>query len=116
MFVSDKRIIGNRILMARKRLNLTQSQAAELAGLSDRAFADIERGQKNMTVSSICKICNALNVSPDHLLKDDYEEPELTETMLLAEFSKCSFPEKDGAMKILSAYMESLKVINLQKV
>ena len=44
MLLFDTQQIGNRLLAIRKRLGLTQSEAAELCGLSGRAYADIERG------------------------------------------------------------------------
>lgn len=36
---------GNRLLAQRKALGLTQAEVAERAGLSDRTYADIERGR-----------------------------------------------------------------------
>ena len=114
MLISDKTIIGNRILKARKRLGLTQAQAAEKAGLSDRAYADIERGSKNMTVASLCKICAALDITPDRLLKNDPEDTGITDETVLAEFQKCTYTEKEGAVKILSAYMDAIKKLSLK--
>ena len=53
MLVSDLIRVGNRLLGFRKKAGLTQSEAAELAGLSDRAYADIERGSTNMRVETL---------------------------------------------------------------
>ena len=44
MLIFDSRAVGNKLLAIRKRMGLTQMQVAEAAELSDRAYADIERG------------------------------------------------------------------------
>ena len=67
MLIFDFRAIGNRLLSVRKRLGLTQSEVAEAAGLSDRTYADIERGSVNMRIESILKICNVLHITPDEI-------------------------------------------------
>ena len=47
MLIFDLHTIGNRLLMIRKRMGMTQAEVAEAAGLSDRTYADIERGTVN---------------------------------------------------------------------
>ena len=44
MLIFDLRTIGNKLLTIRKRMGMTQAEVAEAAGLSDRTYADIERG------------------------------------------------------------------------
>ena len=44
MIISDLHTIGNKLLYFRKKMNMTQIEVAEAAGLSDRTYADIERG------------------------------------------------------------------------
>ena len=56
MLVFDFRAIGNKLLATRKRCGLTQAEVAEIAGLSDRAYADIERGTVNMRIETILRI------------------------------------------------------------
>lgn len=53
MLVFDKRAIGNKLLVIRKKIGLTQAEVAEAAGLSDRTYADIERGSVNMRTETI---------------------------------------------------------------
>lgn len=50
---TDLITIGNRLYEARKRLGMNQSQAAEAAGISDRTYADVERGTANMRVDTL---------------------------------------------------------------
>jgi len=44
MLLYDIRKIGNKLLECRKMTGLTQAELAEKAGLADRTYADIERG------------------------------------------------------------------------
>ena len=68
MLISDPRQIGNRLLAIRKHIGLTQAEVAEAAGLSDRAYADIERGSVNMRIdrelSAICLLYTAMPAPP----------------------------------------------------
>ena len=59
MLVFDFRTIGNKLHAFRKRMGMTQAELAEAAGLSDRTYADIERGSVNMRVETLIKICSA---------------------------------------------------------
>ena len=68
MLLFDTQQIGNRLLAIRKRLGLTQSEAAELCGLSGRAYADIERGEVNMRIQTVQRICRAFHITPDEIL------------------------------------------------
>ena len=56
MLVFDLHTIGNKLLIVRKRMGMTQAEVAESAGLSDRTYADIERGTVNMRIETILKI------------------------------------------------------------
>ena len=56
MLIKDLKIIGNKLLEFRKKAGLTQSQVAEMADLSDRTYADIERGNANMRTDTMVRI------------------------------------------------------------
>ena len=76
MLVFDFRTIGNKLLSIRKKAGLTQSEVAEKANLSDRTYADIERGTVNMRIETVLKICEALHITPDMVLTT--EDPDIT--------------------------------------
>ena len=71
MLISDMRKIGNKILELRRRTGLTQAEIAEKAGIADRTYADIERGNVNMRIETLLKICEALNATPDDILTEE---------------------------------------------
>ena len=64
----DKLEIGNRLHAFRKKAGLTQAETAEAAGLSDRAYAEIERGLSNMRTETLLNICRVLRITPNDLL------------------------------------------------
>ena len=65
MLIFDTIQIGNKLLQFRKKSGLTQAEVAEAAGLSDRTYADIERGTVNMKIETVLRICGALKITPN---------------------------------------------------
>ncbi len=57
------RAIGQRIRVNRQRIGMTQEELAEKADLHHTYIGQVERGEKNLTIVSLEKILNALNVS-----------------------------------------------------
>ena len=53
MLIFDFHAIGEKLYAVRKRSGMTQAEVAELAGLSDRTYADIERGSVNMRIETV---------------------------------------------------------------
>lgn len=103
------RTIGNRMLAARKRLGLTQSDVADAAGLSDRTYADIERGSVNMRLETFLRICEALYVSPDDILQSRPEGATLRQEELIEKLNACTPQEQNTILRILEAYFSSLQ-------
>ena len=106
MLIKDKQVIGDNILKRRKQRGLTQFETAELAEISDRTYADIERGVANMRVDTLIKICDALKITPNDILVDEDTYSELTENELLDLISDCSPREKKTACDILSILLK----------
>lgn len=82
MLIFDSRVVGNKLLAIRKRMGLTQMQVAEAAELSDRAYADIERGTVNMRMDTILRICRALHVTPDEIFTEADEPADVRQEEL----------------------------------
>ena len=107
MLVFDMRAIGNKLLAIRKKIGLTQAEVAESAGLSDRTYADIERGSVNMRTETIFKICEALHSTPDEILTETFST-EYKQNELLERLSLCSSKERETALNLLEVYLQSL--------
>ena len=95
---------GSRILSARKARGLTREKLAEKADISVQFLADIEKGRKNMTVTTLRKLSAALMVSADYIINGTEEhENELTE------IGRTLSPERQKqAAKLLHVFIEAL--------
>lgn len=109
MLISDFRMIGNKLLAVRKRAGLTQSEVAEAAGLSDRTYADIERGTVNMRIETMLRICGVLHITPDMILTEEDSGFSVRKEELLDHLEACKPREKETALCLLSVYLKSLE-------
>lgn len=62
------RVIADNVRNLRKAAELSQEELADEAGVDRTYISQVERGQRNITVSVLAKIASALKVSPDKLL------------------------------------------------
>ena len=108
MLVFDLRTVGNKLLTFRKRAGLTQAEVAEEAGLSDRTYADIERGSVNMRTETVLRICRVLHITPDEILTEDAAPTHLRQAELWDKLNRCSPQQKETALRLLSVYLDSL--------
>lgn len=108
MLVFDLHTIGNKLLIVRKRMGMTQAEVAESAGLSDRTYADIERGTVNMRTETILRICNTLHITPDEILTEDSTSLSNQQTELWERLNACNSKDKETALQLLSIYLKSL--------
>ena len=108
MLIHDLRAIGNKLYVIRKKSGLTQAEVAERADLSDRTYADIERGTVNMRVETVLRICDALHVTPDEILTQDRDSPAARKDEILARLSDCPPKEHETALRLLEVYLKSL--------
>ena len=107
MLVFDLAAIGNRLYTIRKKAGMTQAEVAEAAGLSDRTYADMERGTVNMRTETVLRICNALHITPNDIFTVD-SPSELSQQELFDRLLQCSESERQTALHILSVYLNSL--------
>lgn len=108
MLISDAHIIGNKLLTFRKQKGLTQAEVAELAEISDRTYADIERGSTNMRMETLVSICKALNITPNQILIDDDNSLMIEQEKLFKQLNSCKTKERETALKLLSVYLNSI--------
>lgn len=108
MLIFDLRIIGNQLLTIRKRAGLTRNEVAEAAGLSERTYADIERGSTNMRIGTLLCICQALSITPDDILIKQKSSIIKKKQTILEKLEACSLKEKETALNLLSVYLDSL--------
>jgi transcriptional regulator with XRE-family HTH domain len=61
--------LGQNLKQRRKSLKLTQEAFAQRCGLHRTYVGAIERGERNITLSTLASIAAALNVQPQKLIK-----------------------------------------------
>ena len=83
---------------------MTQAEVAEKAGISDRTYADIERGSVNMRIETFLRICKVLKATPDEILTN--EQPVQTEDVINL-LNSATGKEREIALKLLEVYLQS---------
>ena len=108
MLIFDLHAIGGKLYAKRRERGMTQAELAEKAEISDRTYADIERGVTVMRIDTLLKICKALNITPDEIFTESVE-CEMSEEEIADMLRICSSKEKKTAVRLLSAYLDSLR-------
>lgn len=108
MLIFDFHTIGNKLFEIRKKAGLTQSEVAEAANLSDRTYADIERGTVNMRIETVLKICEALHITPDEVLTEENPTLAHKRSEISARLDKCAPKQVETALKLVSVYLDSI--------
>jgi transcriptional regulator with XRE-family HTH domain len=63
---------GNRLMRLRQRCRITQSELAELAGLSQGIIQSLEQGQRlDPRLSTLLKLAGALGLTLDELVTEE---------------------------------------------
>lgn len=97
---------GNRIFALRKERGLTRERLAEMADISVQFLADLEKGRKSMTVTTLSKLASALLVTTDTIVTGKKDTPSEVEEDL---WNLCVSlpPEKQKqALKLLRTFAE----------
>lgn len=69
--VSDNdflREMGQRIMVRRKSLRMTQEELAEKLGVSTQMISNLELGKKAIRPDNLAKVCTVLELSADFIL------------------------------------------------
>ena len=61
--------IGQRLQSVRVTKNITQATLVERTGIPQSALSNIERGKNDITVSTLIRICSALDINPAELFQ-----------------------------------------------
>ena len=71
-------ILGEMIKQTRKERNLTQEQLGELIGVNKSEISKLERNARNMTISTVLKIFNALKAKVNFNIELENKDWSLT--------------------------------------
>lgn len=80
-----QRTIGNNLRKYRTQNGYTQEALAEKAGISTTFYANIERGGKGMSVFTLKKLSDSLEISTDYLLNKETSGTRLKNIEMMLE-------------------------------
>jgi transcriptional regulator with XRE-family HTH domain len=69
LVISSGPMMGRELQRLRERAGLTQEQLSSQAGLSRPYISQLERSLKSPTVDTLFRLCDALDVSADSVVK-----------------------------------------------
>jgi transcriptional regulator with XRE-family HTH domain len=69
MFEKTKIDLGKKITEIRKIKNISQEKLGEISGLHRTYVGSVERGERNISIEAISKICKALGIKLEDLFK-----------------------------------------------
>ena len=102
--------LGRRIRRCRKEARMTQEQLAEHINMATSNISHIERATTQVSLPSLVKIANVLNVSLDQLVCDSLPVSDSYLEKDIAEFIKgCTTKEKKIVRNIIEATVNSLR-------
>lgn len=71
--------LGSRIRTQRRRIGLTQEQLALRADVDRSYYGSVERGERNITFTMLCRVCEALECDVALLTMGIPPAPELSQ-------------------------------------
>ena len=107
--------VGNRIMTLRKELGYSRERLAELADISVQFLADIEKGRKNMTITTLKKLCSALRVTTDYIISGTGSLNNETETELLEICKTLSHEQQKNAVRLLRVFTDAIDAADNNK-
>ena len=99
---------GSRILNLRLAQKLTREKLAERADISVQFLADIEKGRKNMTVTTLRKLSLALLVTTDYIVNGKESSSSNIENELIELFRIIPPDKQKYALELLKLFTESI--------
>lgn len=108
--------MGKRIRERREFLNMNRETLSEKLGVSPQFIADIEYGNKGVSLRKLYLLCQALGVSADYILAgerfddDDDEDLSRAREKVMSILCKCDAKQLDGIEKIAIIYAEGVKM------
>ena len=96
--------MGARISARRKQLKLTQEELAERAELTCQTISTAETGKKALRPENIIRLCAALDISTEYLLRGKIS----TEDLLSRKVSKLSPVQYRHLEDIINSYIAAV--------
>lgn len=109
MKVINYKLMGERIRRQRELLGYTREQLAEKLDVSTKFCSDIELGVKGISIQTLAKLTDLLNISTDYILFGECIKGNSTELEMLALLSqKCPEKYRNNLITIVNAFVNSV--------
>lgn len=108
--VVDYSEIGERIREERHKQNLTQEKLAEMAEISESFMGHIERGGRTLSIETLVKISNALNLNIEYIIRGEHNyKPDMLPTEIIDALNRMNASQRKvflNMMKTLAAHSD----------
>ena len=108
MYNIDYKELGKRIRAERRKQDLTQEKLAEMANISDSFMGHIERGGRTLSIETLAKLANALNLSIEYIICREFNyQPDMLPAEILDALNRMSGNQRKvflNMMKTLAAH------------
>ncbi|MGE7890770.1 helix-turn-helix domain-containing protein [Bacillus cereus] len=95
------KLVGENIRFLRKKRGLTQEELAEQINLQQAYIGGVERGERNISMLTLQKIADGLEVSPDLVLN-------------FGNINLIDNPQRDESLSIITSLLHQKNVNELQ--
>ncbi len=110
MYNIDYKELGKRIRAERRKKDLTQEKLAEMANISDSFMGHIERGGRTLSIETLAKLANALNLSIEYIICGEFNyQPYMLPAEILDALNRMSSNQRKvflNMMKTLAAHQD----------
>ena len=107
--LNDKEVFGLTIKTLRNNINLTQEKLSELCDLHSNFISELERGNKQPTLSTILILAKSLNVTPGNLM-DIAFKPNKTSESIKFKITTLIYQQETKSLKklykLIKTYLE----------
>jgi transcriptional regulator with XRE-family HTH domain len=103
--------LGEKIKIARLKVDLSQHQLGDIANTHQKNISKYEKDLVIPSAVTLKKIADALNVTTDYLLGDDFSN-SIKDTALLKQFKeidKMKDEDKNALMMVINAFIRDNK-------
>jgi len=110
----NKKEMGARVRARRDALGMSREDLAKKLSVTAKTIANIEYGEKGVTLKNLYKLKQALGVSIDYLMEGDAsfidteDRRKMLSENILSSLSVCSEKELDRIEKVTRLYVETI--------
>ena len=114
MYEIDYKELGKRIRAERRKQDITQEKLAEMAEISISFMGHIERGGRTLSIETLAKLANALNMSIEYIICGEHNyRPGMLPEEVYESLNRMSDSQRKvflNIMKTLAAHPDDWQV------